>query len=187
MPRIIAGVAGGRPLKVPAAARPTADRVKEAIFSSIGPMDGAVVADLYGGSGGLAIEALSRGASGATCWESHSQAATIIAANVRTAQVGDRFQLIAKPCEKAPVHNPMGLFTHLFVDPPYDYPVTTIEQALNGLIAIGAVSEHAVLILERDKRRAGEMPTGWTLLRERIYGEALIRYGERLSSVNHTG
>ena len=49
----------------------------------------------------------------------------------------------------------------------------------------GAIAHGAILVLERDKRRGGEMPKGWRLLRERTYGEALIRYGERQVSQDH--
>lgn len=185
MPRVIAGSAGGRPLVVPKGARPTADRVKEALFSSLGPMHDAIVADLYGGSGGLAIEALSRGAIGALVYESNLAAAKIIATNAKVAGVEDRLKIIAKPCEKAPIRHQAGRFTHIFADPPYDYPIASIEHALEQLISCDAISSQAILILERDKRRAGDMPKGWSLLRERVYGEALIRYGERLQPVQN--
>lgn len=184
MPRVIAGSAGGRPLKVPAGARPTADRVKEAIFSSLGPLYGAVIGDLYGGSGGLAIEALSRGAAGATCWETHPAAVNIISANAATAGVQDRLVLVAKACVIAPRQHPVGPYTHIFIDPPYAMEMAEIEAALDALAKAGALAEGCLCVLERDKRRAGPMPNGWGLLRERTYGEALIRYGERLSTEN---
>lgn len=185
MPRVIAGSAGGRPLKVPTGARPTADRVKEAVFSALGPLVGAVVGDLYGGSGGLAIEALSRGAAGATCWETHPAAANTIKANATTTGVRDRFILVTKPCALAPRPHPAGPYTHLFVDPPYAMAINEVETALNALVEAGLLTESCLLILERDKRRAGHMPKGWELLRERTYGEALIRYGERQSAKDH--
>lgn len=185
MPRVIAGSAGGRPLKVPTGARPTADRVKEAIFSSLGPLHGAVVGDLYGGSGGLAIEALSRGAAGATCWETHQAAAKVIAANAASAGVSDRFSLVTKACTQAPQPHPAGPYTHLFVDPPYAMAISEVEAALDALAETGNLTQGCLFVLERDKRRAGPMPKGWRLLRERTYGEALIRYGERESAKNH--
>ena len=185
MPRVIAGSAGGRPLKVPTGARPTADRVKEAIFSSLGPLHGAVVADLYGGSGGLAIEALSRGASAATCWETSPEAIRAIQANAGMAQVTADLTVIPKACTSAARKNPAGPFTHLFADPPYAMPISEVEAALDALSVAGAIAHGAILVLERDKRRGGEMPKGWRLLRERTYGEALIRYGERQSSQDH--
>lgn len=179
MPRIIAGSAGGQRLRVPTSARPTADRVKEAIFSSLGPLKGAIVLDLYGGSGGLALEALSRGATGAVCYEPDPGAVKIITANAAQTGLADRLTVIAKGCDRAPRTHPAGPFTHIFADPPYDFAVAQLTKALHGFIGLDAISPDAVLILERDKRRPGEMPEGWTLLRERFYGEAVIRYGER--------
>lgn len=185
MPRVIAGSAGGRPLKVPDGARPTADRVKEAIFSSLGPLFGAVVADLYAGSGGLAIEALSRGAMAATCWETNRAAAGIITANAKMAGVTDRLVVDARACAQVGGPNAAGPFTHIFADPPYAMPLEEIESALDVLSVTGAIAQGAILVLERDKRKDEPMPKGWRLLRERTYGEARIRYGERESNQNH--
>src|SRR2546423_11154787 len=93
-PRIIAGEAGGRRLSVPPGevVRPTSDRVKESVFSALGPgrLVGARVLDLYAGSGALALEALSRGAAGAVLVERDAAAARAIPANVDTLGVGDR-------------------------------------------------------------------------------------------------
>ena len=85
-PRIIAGEAGGRRLAVPAgdAVRPTSDRVKESVFSALGPdrLVGARVLDLYAGSGALGLEALSRGAAGAILVERDQAAARAVRANI---------------------------------------------------------------------------------------------------------
>src|SRR6476661_6431952 len=93
-PRIIAGEAGGRRLAVPPgeAVRPTSDRVKESVFSALGPgrLVGTRVLDLYAGSGALGLEALSRGAAGAVLVERDAAAARAIRANVDTLGFGDR-------------------------------------------------------------------------------------------------
>ncbi|MDP8978282.1 MAG: RsmD family RNA methyltransferase, partial [Actinomycetota bacterium] len=84
MTRVIAGSAGGRRLQVPPgrATRPTGDRVREALFSVLGPrVPGAAVADLFAGSGGLGIEALSRGAARAVFVEADPRAAAVVRAN----------------------------------------------------------------------------------------------------------
>src|SRR5262249_60883509 len=74
--RVIAGELGGRRLHAPhgSRTRPTSDRVREALFMALGPLDGAHVVDLYAGSGALAIEALSRGAAWAALVDSGRQA-----------------------------------------------------------------------------------------------------------------
>ncbi|MGB7361945.1 MAG: RsmD family RNA methyltransferase, partial [Rhodococcus sp. (in: high G+C Gram-positive bacteria)] len=86
MTRIIAGLAGGRPLTVPArGTRPTADRVREALFSAVESrmyLDGAAVLDLYAGSGALGLEALSRGAEHVLLVENDARAAAVVARNI---------------------------------------------------------------------------------------------------------
>ncbi len=96
-PRIIAGEAGGRRLSVPPGdgVRPTSDRVKESIFSALGParLVGARVLDLYAGSGALGLEALSRGAAGALLVERDAAAARAIGANIATLGFAERATL----------------------------------------------------------------------------------------------
>src|SRR5437764_14574867 len=93
-PRIIAGEAGGRRLAVPPGegVRPTSDRVKESVFSALGPgrLVGARVLDLYAGSGALGLEALSRGAGRALLVERDAGAARAIRANIDTLGFGVR-------------------------------------------------------------------------------------------------
>jgi 16S rRNA (guanine966-N2)-methyltransferase len=93
-PRIIAGEAGGRRLAVPPGdrVRPTSDRVKESVFSALGPdrLVGARVLDLYAGSGALGLEALSRGAAEAVLVERDPAAARAIRTNIDTLGFADR-------------------------------------------------------------------------------------------------
>ena len=90
--RVIAGEFRGRGLIAPSGTgtRPTSDRVKEALFSIIGPVDGDRVLDLFAGSGALAIEALSRGAAHAVCVDDDRGAAEAIGANATGLGLGDR-------------------------------------------------------------------------------------------------
>ena len=86
MPRIVAGVAGGRRLAVPPSARPTTDRVREALFNVLAArldLDGLRVLDLFAGSGALGLEALSRGADSVLLVDSDRRAAEVIARNVK--------------------------------------------------------------------------------------------------------
>ena len=87
--RIIAGSAGGIPLKTPGVlTRPTADRVRESLFASLGTLlSGAKVLDLYAGSGSLGIEALSRGAVSALFVEQERKACEVIQANLDKARL----------------------------------------------------------------------------------------------------
>ena len=87
MPRIVAGAAGGRRLAVPSSARPTTDRVREALFNTLAArldFDGIRVLDLYAGSGALGLEALSRGAASVLLVDNDRRAADVIARNITT-------------------------------------------------------------------------------------------------------
>ncbi len=182
--RVIAGTAGGRRLVAPKGdARPTTDRVKEALFSSLGSrVSGATVLDLYAGSGALAIEALSRGAARAVLVDRDAAAATAIRANLDTTGFGaiGRLQRVAvttflgRGAPEAP-------FDLVFLDPPYDLTSTEVADALVGLAAGALVAEGGTVVVERPK--SGEplvLPEGWAIEKERAYGDTLL-------VVAHTG
>lgn len=118
--RIIAGKWRGRTLKAPAglATRPTADRVRETLFSMLasrlGSFDGLKVADLFAGSGALGLEALSRGAAEATFVENDPKAAAVIRRNAE--KLGARVQILGCSALALPRAEPFDL---IFADPPY--------------------------------------------------------------------
>jgi 16S rRNA (guanine966-N2)-methyltransferase len=120
--RIIAGQFRGRPLQAPAGAatRPTADRVREALFSMLasrlGSFDELRVADLYAGSGALGLEAISRGATHATFVESDSKAQTAIRANAAKFDVDAKVRIVGGSALALPRSDPFDL---IFADPPY--------------------------------------------------------------------
>ncbi len=105
MTRIVAGTLGGRRLTVPAGqgTRPTSDRVREALFSSLEAMidlDGSRFADLYAGSGAVGFEACSRGAAHVLLAESDAKAARIVRGNIATLGVGAAVRLVADKVER---------------------------------------------------------------------------------------
>jgi len=120
--RVIAGTLGGRKLQVPRgrATRPTSDRVREALFSVLGLIDGWRVLDLYAGSGALAVEALSRGAARAVLIERAKPALRAIAGNLQALGLQDRATVLGGPAARllavAVNHGPFDL---ILVDPPY--------------------------------------------------------------------
>lgn len=121
--RIIAGEWRGRPLVAPAgiATRPTADRVRETLFSMLasrlGGFDGVAVADLFAGSGALGLEALSRGAAQATFVERDPSALAALRANIAKLGAGGRSDIIAGDALKLPTGR--GPFDLIFADSPY--------------------------------------------------------------------
>jgi 16S rRNA (guanine966-N2)-methyltransferase len=177
--RVIAGTARGRRLVAPAGrdTRPTGDRVKEALFSSLGRLHGAVVLDLYAGSGALALEALSRGALRAVLVEQDAKALQAIAANLETTALGERAAVwrgdAVRFC-RAPSGGPFDL---VLLDPPYDEPQEALFARLEDLRAAGGLAPDAYVAMERAAREPDPDPPPW-LAREgaRTYGDTMLRY-----------
>jgi 16S rRNA (guanine966-N2)-methyltransferase len=168
--RIIAGELKGRRLRMPGGAptRPTADRVREALFSMLADVSGAHVLDLFAGSGALGIEALSRGAAAAVFVESDARAAATIRANLEslglegTVVRRDVARFLSDPSREA--------YDLVFCDPPYDSGPRIAGQLAERLPAM--LAEGARIVTESDKRRPLELP--FPLLRERTYGDTRI-------------
>jgi 16S rRNA (guanine966-N2)-methyltransferase len=177
--RVIAGSAGGRRLVAPkGSARPTTDRLKEALFASLGGhrIDDASVLDLYAGSGALGIEALSRGAARAVFVDRDVAAEVAIFANLDTVGLADdaRFQrstvtaFLAAPVPEAP-------FDVVFLDPPYDMANAEVASVLAALDARELLASGSTVVVERPKLGdRPEFPEGWRIERERVYGDTLL-------------
>jgi 16S rRNA (guanine966-N2)-methyltransferase len=170
--RVVAGAWRGRRLAAPAGrdTRPTSDRVREAVFSILGPIDGAVVLDLFAGSGALAFEALSRGAARATLVERAPAAIRAIEANVQAlcADVDLRRRDVRAFVRDASAAG--GPYDLVFLDPPYrDAAGLGPQLDLTPLLAPGAR-----VVSESDRREPLALP-GLEVTDERRYGDTLIR------------
>jgi 16S rRNA (guanine966-N2)-methyltransferase len=177
--RVIAGTAGGRKLVAPkGGARPTTDRLKEALFSSLGParVRDATVLDLYAGSGALGIEALSRGAARAVLVDRDPAAESAIRANLRTTGFDGAARVqrspvgafVAAVVAEAP-------FDLVFLDPPYDVASTEVAGVLASIDGAGLVVAGGTVVVERPK--AGEpvtLPATWAIEKDRVYGDTLL-------------
>lgn len=157
--RIIAGQYRGRPLKTPKgdATRPTVDRVRESLMSSImslrGDWDGAVVLDAFAGSGALGLEALSRGADFACFCEKNAAALDALRAN--TAMVPrERVHVSRGDVTKRPPPPPTGRrFDLVFLDPPYAMPAEDVAALLRQLIQKESVAPGAIITYEHDAQQ----------------------------------
>jgi 16S rRNA (guanine966-N2)-methyltransferase len=174
--RVVAGAFGGRGLVAPRgrSTRPTSDRVREALFSILagsGSIEGADVLDLFAGSGALAIEALSRGASSAVLVDSSAAAVAAIWRNLSAVGVDAevRRQDALRYLEGA--RRDARLYDLVFLDPPYRH-ASTLGQELST--ALGPVlAPGARVVTESDRRAPLELDL--RLLDERRYGDTLIR------------
>lgn len=181
MTRVIAGLAGGRRLTVPpSGVRPTGDRAREGLFNSLGTLlelDGAAVLDLYAGSGALGLEALSRGAAEVVFVESGQRVLPVLRKNL--AAVGLPGGRVVAGSVPTVVAGPArARFDLVLADPPYATPVEEVRGVLSALVEGGWLADGAVVVVERSAReQPWEWPTPLTGLRDRRYGEALLRYG----------
>ena len=167
--RVVAGTFKGRRLVTPRGARtrPTADRVREALFSMLGDLDGARVLDLYAGSGALGIEALSRGAGSAQFVERDAHAAAAIERNLTALGVDAP---VARQDALRFLDRAEGVFDLVFCDPPYDAASRLAGPLAERLPAV--TTDGARIVTESDKRSPLELP--FPLLTERVYGDTRI-------------
>jgi 16S rRNA (guanine(966)-N(2))-methyltransferase RsmD len=171
---VVAGVYGGRRLVAPAGrgTRPTSDRVREAVFSILGSMEGLRVLDLFAGSGALGIEALSRGATGVTFVDSAAAAVRAIHENLARLGIADaevrrqdalRFLVNARDARR---HYDLAV-----LDPPYRL-AAGLGLELSGMLA-PVLDPAGRVLTESDRRSPLELTL--PLVDERRYGDTLIR------------
>ncbi|UVI32454.1 16S rRNA (guanine(966)-N(2))-methyltransferase RsmD [Paenibacillus spongiae] len=176
--RVIAGTAKGRALKpVPGMnTRPTTDKVKEAIFSMIGPyFDGGRALDLFAGTGGLGIEALSRGIGHAVFVDLERQSIEVIKRNVEAARVAERAEIYRNEAGRAlKVLEKRGTaFSLVFLDPPYkmkDMDAFMQELAERGLLEAGGT-----VVIEHDAEHVYPVTAGaFEQTKHALYGDTAV-------------
>lgn len=176
--RIISGVLGGRTFQVPEdGLRPTMERAREAVFSSLAArVSGARVLDLFAGSGAYGLEAWSRGAASVTAVEKVSKHWKIIQENFQCLETDE---LGLWQAVQADVYEYLkrgaGPFDLIFADPPYN------EADLSGLLeAVGeALAPGGLLVFEMRSSGSYSLPCGWNLLREKKYGQTRMLFLEK--------
>jgi 16S rRNA (guanine966-N2)-methyltransferase len=177
--RVIAGEARGLPLRTPfPGVRPTMDRVRGAIFSSLGnAVLGARVLDLFAGSGAMGIEALSRGAVSAVFVDADPRCAACVRENLRRARLQASVQTM-DALKFLDLYAEEG-FDLIFADPPYAKSSTSRNFAAELLhlpSLLGALAPTGTLVLERPAGSAEPEGGSFSLIRLRRYGESEIAY-----------
>lgn len=184
--RIIAGLAKGR--NIPAVAestRPTSDRAREALFSSLasefGEFVGLNILDLYAGTGAIGLEALSRGSSTVHCVESNEQAAQAVLSNyegIKSSQFPGSFHLYSMSVDRF-LAGPAPMQYHfIYIDPPYDFSDIEIIENLIAIVDGKFLHPDGLIAVERNSRvKELSWPYGLEQLRDRNYGQAMIFFG----------
>jgi 16S rRNA (guanine966-N2)-methyltransferase len=178
--RVIAGTARGRRLKAPPGrgTRPTSDRVREALFSSLrDETPQAVVLDLYAGTGAVGIEALSRGAARAVFVENDPRALAAIRDNLASAGVADRADVVRSDAAAFVARPRGGPFTIVYCDPPYAEPLDAVLALLGDLEP--HLAPDATVVIERERRDPALAELEHSVLavdRQRSYGDTILVY-----------
>ncbi len=172
--RIVAGQWRGRKLAAPEGmeTRPTADRVRETLFSMLvsrlGSFDGLRIADVYAGSGALGLEALSRGAAFACFVEQDPRAIAAIRANVDSLDAAKQVQILSRSAQSLPSQQPFDL---IFADPPYARG--SGSAALGHILDGGWVADGSWICIETERKDHVD-PRGLELDTEREIGRARV-------------
>lgn len=178
--RVVAGNYGGRNLKTldGKTTRPTGDKVRAAIFSMIGPFfDGGLVLDLYAGSGGLAVEAVSRGMDKAILVERDFRAQAIVLDNIKMTKETDKFVLLKMDAHRA-LQKLTERFDLVFLDPPY--AKESIAEDIEMLEDLDLLSDRAIIVCETDMSvNLPDEIAGFEIMKEKLYGISKVTIYER--------
>ncbi len=191
--RVIAGDAKGRRLSAPVthAVRPATDRLKEALFNILYDVTDANVLDLFAGSGGLAIEALSRGASAATLVDDLEASVAAIRANIDHCGYAARTCVVRQDVNSFLAHAARGvphgeIWNILFIDPPYDIESAYLERLAAELTVLdrqaGCLGVDTRIVFERATGSdSPPLPDGFGVTSARKYGQTMLYIASRSS------
>jgi len=173
--RVTGGELGGRRLRAPReGARPTADRVREALFARL-EVAQARVLDLFAGSGALGIEALSRGAAHAVFVERAPRCLAALRANLAALALGERAEVVAGDATQALRRLAASgrRFDLVLLDPPY--ASDEAARTLGALARSEVLADGAIVVVESSRHRPPPAVAGLEAIDERRYGDTLIR------------
>ncbi len=175
--RVTGGMLGGRRIRSVSGnveVRPTSDRVREALFTRLGSLDGVRALDLYAGTGTLGIEAISRGARSVVFVDRSVRAIAVLRANLRDLGVADRARIVR--AEVGTALQRLGrqpeAFSLVLMDPPYAN--SDFGPVLEALVAQRLLLPGAMVVVESGKRHPVEPVDGLARLDERRYGDTVV-------------
>lgn len=171
--RIIAGSLGGRTIKTPKSYKthPMSERIRQAMFNSLGSMEDLEVWDAFAGSGSLALEAVSRGAKYALATDKDRAAISILKENVAELKVEESVQIVAANARAWSSTNPEKKFDIIFCDPPYnDLQLSTVFGLSKHLKPKG------LMVLSQSGRDRVTSANGVVVVDNRNYGDATLVY-----------
>lgn len=184
--RIIAGEFKGRTIKAPKGdgTRPTTDRVRESLMSSVasarGGFEGAVVLDVFAGSGALGLEALSRGATCARFFERDAAAVHVLEGNVRALKLDTQRARVSRTdvLKNPPLHS-QPLFDLVFLDPPYAFAAQDVLGLVAALKDGEALAPDALVVYEHSASNNNETDAaatacGLSLASRKKYGDTAV-------------
>ena len=172
--RIIAGTVGGRRIEAPQGdgTRPTHDRVREAVFSMIGPFfNGGRALDLFAGSGSLGLEAVSRGMDECLFFDADRRAVSVVQGNIKSLGLQKQCRAACAKFQQA-LESVSGKFDLIFLDPPYDagYMMPVLEKILSRDL----LQDDGTIFCEIRTGADFTAPKGLTQIKRRKYGMAEV-------------
>jgi len=177
--RIVGGHLRGRTLAAPKtqAIRPTADRLREALFNILvhaygDPISGARVLDLFAGTGALGLEALSRGAAFVLFVDDGAEARALVRENVAALGLGGVTRIFRRDATRLGAARPVEPFTFAFLDPPYGQGLA--ERALLAARTGGWLVADALVVVEEAAKAAFAAPEGFDELERRVYDDTVL-------------
>ncbi|TMJ34953.1 MAG: 16S rRNA (guanine(966)-N(2))-methyltransferase RsmD [Alphaproteobacteria bacterium] len=184
--RIVGGRLGGRVLAAPKsqAIRPTADRLREAVFNILvhryaDPVCGARVLDLFGGTGALGLEALSRGADFALFIDNAAEARALLRENIAALGLGGVSRIFRRDATNLGAAQTLARFSLIFVDPPYARGLA--EKALASALAGGWIAPTALIVVEEAAKPSFAAPDGFDQLERRGFDDTELSILRRAS------
>ena len=182
--RIVGGALRGRTLTAPKSqsVRPTSDRLRKSIFDILAhsyddALEGAIVVDLFAGTGALGLEALSRGASRALFIDDGAEARALLRANIETLALGGVTRVFRRDATKLGFAPPGEAFSLAFLDPPYGRGLAPL--ALGQLMGGGWLAPGALVVIEEAASATLELPAGLSQQDQRRYGDTQITFARR--------